>query len=78
MVTRDSCFRAEAKFICMAQMRRRAESLILADRGLAVTADGSREGLGPWPKDLCDGICGCPKGYPGPIAWLGHEIDRFT
>jgi hypothetical protein len=30
MATRDSCFRAEAKFTCMAEMRRRAESLILA------------------------------------------------
>jgi hypothetical protein len=32
--TRDSCFLAEAKFTCMAEMRRRAESLILAESEL--------------------------------------------
>jgi hypothetical protein len=34
MATRDSCFQAEAKFTCKAEMERREESLILAESQL--------------------------------------------
>jgi hypothetical protein len=35
MATRDSCFQAEAKFTCKAEMERREESLILAESQLS-------------------------------------------